>query len=73
MRVEFTESIAGERFVYRPGEKVDLRDDIARDFIKQGVARAIADDGTELAIAAAPEHAAKRIVRRVRRGLGLPG
>lgn len=75
MRIEFTTSVAGARFDYAAGEKVDLRVDIARDFIKQGVARPAADDGTELAVQAAPENAAKRTGRRIRKMIGglLPG
>lgn len=76
MRIEFIAGVAGARFSYEPGEKVDLRDDLALSFVRQGVAKPDLD-GVELAIAPAPENAAKRVGvrRRTIRNLAglLPG
>lgn len=74
MYIVFKTSVAGARFDYAEGDQVELSNDIAMDFIRQGFARpAGAEDLGELAVKAQPETAAKRIVRRVRRGIGLPG
>jgi hypothetical protein len=67
MRIRFTVGVAGARFDYAPEEVVDLRADIAKGFIRQGVA-VPADAPIETAVTAAPETAARRPQRR--RGLG---
>jgi len=38
MKIQFTTSVAGARFAYHEGEKVELRDDIARSFVDAGQA-----------------------------------
>ena len=66
MMIQFTTSVAGANFAYRNKQKVDLRIDLARTFIKSGQAVAISD-GIEEAVAGAPEQAVSR--RRKKRGL----
>ena len=61
--------MAGERFAYEPGDQADLREDIARGFIRQKVAVAILDD-VETETVAAPETTARRPRRRILRDLG---
>ena len=34
MKIQFTDSVAGPRFAYRMGDKIDLPDDVAREFIR---------------------------------------
>lgn len=38
MKIQFTTSVAGERFSYRFKQVADLRDDLAQAFIKAGQA-----------------------------------
>ncbi len=59
MLIQFTTSVAGANFAYRNKQKVDLRVDLARSFIKAGQAVAISD-GIEEAVAGAPERAVSR-------------
>lgn len=78
MRIQFTDSVAGARFAYRTGEKVILRDDIARGFIKCGQAVRIDEDEVETAVAGPVETTARRTGgsrRRTLKNLGglLPG
>lgn len=79
MRIRFINGVAGARFAYEPGDEPDLAPEIAREFVKQGVAvqldypavedaAAGKDDAIETAVAAAPETTARRPRRR--RGLG---
>lgn len=69
MRIQFTTSVAGANFAYRRKQKVDLRVDLARGFIKAGQAVEIAGD-VEEAVVHAPE---KAVSRRRRRGGMLGG
>lgn len=41
MKIQFTDSVAGARFAYRKGEKADLQEDVAREFIGSGLAVAL--------------------------------
>ena len=63
MLIQFTTSVAGANFAYRTKQKVDLRVDLARSFIKAGQAVAVSD-GVEEAVVAAPERAVSRRGRR---------
>ena len=38
MKIKFTTSVAGSNFAYREGQVVDLREDIAKEFIRCGQA-----------------------------------
>lgn len=60
MKIQFIESVAGERFAYYPGETHELDDKIARAFVRTGKA-------VEIVPAEVPVSAIAATVRRQRR------
>lgn len=66
MLIQFIDSVAGANFDYRCGQKVDLREDIAREFIRARLAVPVEDD-IETATAGPVERAVRRVRRAVRR------
>lgn len=67
MWIKFTDSVAGDRFAYRRGQRIDLRVDIAKGFIKAGQAEALSAEEIELAVGGAVETAARRPAGPARR------
>ena len=65
MLIKFTESVAGARFAYRPGERVELEPAIAREFLRAGQA-VPAEPEAAIETATAPRQAAGRGGRRGR-------
>lgn len=60
MKIKFTTSVAGARFAYRSGQVVELRPDLAKEFLKAGQAVRVEEAPGEGLLPA--------VMRKVRRG-----
>jgi hypothetical protein len=67
MKIRFITSVAGANFAYRPKQVIDLRIDLARGFIKAGVAVEHVEE-RETATVTAPETATARVETGAPRG-----
>ena len=76
MKIKFLDSVAGANFAYRRNQVVDLRVDVAKEFIRAKQAIVVVDDvpaAQQTATAAAPEVAAQRAGGRRRNLRNLGG
>lgn len=70
MRIRFLTSVAGARFAYRVKKEYDLREDIAREFVKSGVA-VVVDGPVPSALMQPADKTLERPVKRGRFGRAL--
>lgn len=67
MKIEFTTGVAGARFAYEPGDRVELDDKVAQEFVRKKQAFVLRRNASlvraerpESMVRAAPEHAVSR-------------